>query len=88
MSPSSTVHGGQYETKYGTLEILSHAAFVTDESWRDMPEPAHVKFELLLGLVFIELLYNPIYAHILQHTFWVLLPPNSAELSAKPTSSS
>ena len=27
-SPSSTVHGGQHDTKYVTLEFLLHAAFV------------------------------------------------------------
>ena len=30
MSPSSTVHGGRYETKYVTFEYLLHAAFVAD----------------------------------------------------------
>ena len=28
MSPSSTVHGGQYDTEYVTFEYLLHAAFV------------------------------------------------------------
>ena len=28
MSPSPTVHGGQYDTKYVTFEYLLHAAFV------------------------------------------------------------
>ena len=28
MSPSSTVHGGQYDTKYMTCEYLLQAAFV------------------------------------------------------------
>ena len=30
-SPSSTVHGGQYDTKYVTFELLLHAVFVADE---------------------------------------------------------
>ena len=29
--PSSTVHGGQHDTKYVTFELLMHAAFVADE---------------------------------------------------------
>ena len=33
MSPSSTVHGGQHDTKYVTFELLLHAAFVADEMW-------------------------------------------------------
>ena len=41
MSPSSTVHGGQYDTKYVTVELILHAAFVTDEIWGFVLEPAH-----------------------------------------------
>ena len=33
MSPSSTVHGGQHDTKYVTFELLRYAAFVGDEIW-------------------------------------------------------
>ena len=33
MSPSSTVHGGLYDTKYVTFELLLHTAFVADEIW-------------------------------------------------------
>ena len=40
MSPSSTVHGGQHDTKNVTLELLLHAAFVADEIWGFMLEPA------------------------------------------------
>lgn len=40
MPPSSTVHGGQYDTKHVTFELLSHAGFVADENWGDMLEPA------------------------------------------------
>ena len=40
MSPSSTVHGGQHDTKYVTFELLLHAAFVADEIWGCMLEPA------------------------------------------------
>ena len=40
MSPSSTVDGGQHDTKYVTFELLMHAAFVTDEIWGYMLEPA------------------------------------------------
>ena len=42
MSPSSTVHGGQHDTKYVAFESLMHAAFVADEIWRFMPEPARI----------------------------------------------
>ena len=40
MSPSSTVHGGQHDTKYVTFELLLHAAFVADAIWGFMLEPA------------------------------------------------
>ena len=40
MSPSSTVHGGQHDTKYVTFELLMHAAFVADEILGFMLEPA------------------------------------------------
>ena len=40
MSPPSTVHGGQHDTKYVTFELLMHAAFVADEIWGFMLEPA------------------------------------------------
>ena len=56
MSPSSTVHGGQHDTKYiyiyVTFELLLHAAFVADEIWGDMLEPArsHKMLPLSIGL--------------------------------------
>ena len=31
MSPSSTVHGGQHDTKYVTFELMLYAALVADE---------------------------------------------------------
>ena len=40
MSPPSTVHGGQHDTKYVTFELLMHAAFVADEIWGFMLEQA------------------------------------------------
>ena len=40
MSPSSTVHGGQHNYKGVTSELLLHAAFVADEIWGYMLEPA------------------------------------------------
>ena len=42
MSPSSTVHGGQHDTKYVTFELLLHAAFVDDKIWGFMLEPARM----------------------------------------------
>ena len=45
MSPSTTVHSGQHDAKYVTFELLMHAAFVADEIWGFMPEPAR----MLLG---------------------------------------
>ena len=39
MSPSSAVHGDQYDTKYVTFELLLHAAFVADEIWGFTLEP-------------------------------------------------
>ena len=40
MSPSSTVHGGRHDTKYVAFESVMHAAFVADEIWGFMLEPA------------------------------------------------
>ena len=40
MSPSSTIHVGQHDTKYVTFELLMHAAFVADEIWGFILEPA------------------------------------------------
>ena len=40
MSPSSTVHDGQHDTKYVTFELLMHAAFVANEIWGFTLEPA------------------------------------------------
>ena len=42
MSPPSTVHGGQHDTKYVAFELLIHAAFVAHEFWGVMPEPARI----------------------------------------------
>ena len=43
MSPSSAVHGGQHDTKYVTFELLLRAAFVADEIWGFMREPARIQ---------------------------------------------
>ena len=40
LSPSSTVDGDQHDTRYVTFELLMHAAFVADEIWGFMLEPA------------------------------------------------
>ena len=40
MSASSTDDGGQHDTKYVTFELLMHVAFVADEIWGFMLEPA------------------------------------------------
>ena len=45
MSPSSTVHGGQHDIKYVTFELLLQAAFVADEIWGYIPEPARMSAE-------------------------------------------
>ena len=45
MSPSSTVHDGQNDTKYVTFELLMHAAFMADEIWGLMREPARIKYQ-------------------------------------------
>ena len=43
MSPSSTVHGGQHDTKYVTFELLLlHASFVADDFLGFMLEPARI----------------------------------------------
>ena len=43
MPPSSTVHGGQHDTKYVTFALTMHAAFVADEIWGFMLEPVRYK---------------------------------------------
>ena len=40
MSPSSTVHGGQHDTKYGALELPMNAALAADEIWGFVLEAA------------------------------------------------
>ena len=40
VTPCSTVQGGQHDTKYVTSKLLMHAAFVADEIWGFMLEPA------------------------------------------------
>ena len=40
LSPSSTVYGGQHDTKYVPFELIWQAAFVADEIWGFMREPA------------------------------------------------
>ena len=57
MSPSSTVHGGQYDTKYVAFELLLHAAFVADEIWLFMLEPARTSVQLECRNCFAFLLY-------------------------------
>ena len=44
MSSSSTVHGGQHDTKHATFELLLQAAFVSDEIWGNILEPARRPF--------------------------------------------
>ena len=39
MSPSSTVDGGQRDTKHVAFELLLHAAFMADKIWGFMLEP-------------------------------------------------
>ena len=45
MPPSSTVHGGQHDTEYVTFESLLHAAFVADDIWGFVLEPARSSFD-------------------------------------------
>ena len=45
MPPSSTVHGGQYDTKYVTFEQLTRAAFVADTIWGVWLEPACTRIQ-------------------------------------------
>ena len=44
MSPFPTVYGGQHDTRYVTFELLMHAAFVADEIWGFMLEPACARY--------------------------------------------
>ena len=47
MSSSSTVHGGQYDTKYMTFEYLMQAAFVGGRISVVCPEPASINSYIL-----------------------------------------
>ena len=51
MAMSSTVHGGQHDTKYVTFELPMHAAFVADEIWGFMLEPARRAMACIPGQV-------------------------------------
>ena len=42
MPPSSTVFGCQHDTKYVTFKVRLLAAFVVNESWGFMLEPARI----------------------------------------------
>ena len=55
MSPSSTVHGGQHDTRCMTFELLMHAAFVADEIWVVMPEPARIRKPFGIGMLHIRI---------------------------------
>lgn len=46
MLPSSIVHGGQYDSKNVTFELLLHADFVADEIRVDMLEPARKRCQV------------------------------------------
>ena len=49
MPPSSTVHGGQHDTKYVTFELLMHAALVADEIWGFILEPPRTYQAYFIG---------------------------------------
>ena len=53
MPPSSTVHSGQCDTKYVIVELLLHAAFVADEVWGFMLEPARTVNTSLFSFFFL-----------------------------------
>ena len=57
MSPSSTVHGGQHDAKYVTFELLLHVAFVADEIWGFMLEPASTAYPAAM-ICFGRSIYN------------------------------
>ena len=48
------MNGGQHDTKDVTFELLMHAAFVADEIWGFMPEPARMIY--YVQYVFVEYL--------------------------------
>ena len=43
MSPSSTVRGGQHDTKYVTFEPLMNTTFVAGEFWGFTLDPARIQ---------------------------------------------
>ena len=50
MLPSSTPHGGQHDTRYVTFELILHAAFVADEIWGFIHEPARSSIQQEPGI--------------------------------------
>ena len=64
MSPSFTVHGGQHDTKYVTFELLTHAAFVADEIWGFMREPARSRKTKTSAFFRVVTLLNTGYLHL------------------------
>ena len=48
MSPFSTVHGGQHDTKHVTFELLLVATLVADDSLGSMLQAARKLFSLML----------------------------------------
>ena len=65
MSLSSTVHGGQHDTKHVTFELPLHAAFVADEIWGYILEPARAAFRscYLLSTITQHKFYHSLWPH-------------------------
>ena len=68
ISASSTDDGGQHDTKYVTFELLMHAAFVADEIWGFMLEPARI---YVCFVIPFSITYIPWYLVFLYDTWYV-----------------
>ena len=68
ISASSTDDGGQHDTKYVTFELLMHAAFVADEIWGFMIEPARI---YVFFVIPCSITYTPWYLVLLYDTGYV-----------------
>ena len=68
MSASSTFDGGQHDTKYVTFDLLVRAAFVADEIWGFMLEPARL---YVFFVIPCSITYIPWYLVLLYDTWYV-----------------
>ena len=58
MTPSYAVHDGQHDTEFVTFVLLVHAAFVADEIWGFVLEPARIVLIFRLSISYRLFIYR------------------------------